>query len=1104
MNQTKQNPTTLPPPQHICTTREDELQLNQIPLTDVMSANNHAVHHFTKDNFYYRCPVSSHKDENASFSVSRTPVINPYTGDATQGAFKCHGCGVSGYGAISLQAVLLGYDHKNLTSQQMQTVIARLLHNHQIRLTSGAYIPSVAFREETTPVSTIQWTECPWTDAHLRALGCQVQDVFVMDDETEEWENSGQKTYSWGRDFYNMLSEHRADNLDFSQISETFGIYPVESYVIPPSRTDSHSKRIIASDTMPAFIIRMRDSLGNERIRTYCPLDKTKYKWGNYLYNRVSQVLTFKSSLNGDADIIKSLYSQAEPQDTSGNHPVVEVIQARGGDYVQKRKFRNVCICSGPRDAMQVYYHSDCHVVYPQSEKLSIDADILKRLRDIAETIYILFDSDKAGREASIALNMNNVDMHNVELPADLKEVRSQRTGNPCKDASEYFEHYAGRCGDTNINNAFRRLLNESPSLRFFESRMKGNKTDRDAGVERYSYDLMSKEMTRFLFYSGMGNVVDSKSKRADDTIYRTFFFESRNIISFLGRDDRKVKARELMMAWGASHGITDPHFSDTVMTSRKVCDDIFNALPVVDLNLRYWSDHHQYTPLQDVVACTTAEGTVPVSYDDVDCVFESRHIRSFGWSPEFAQSPFSIVRNDLLEQKEMEHNERLEEVSDDPVAMQGEIERWQQTRDVYAYHLHMNIPMNDCAHYLQYAYDTGRVFWRNEEESRRNRVPKEYWLSPEQHQIQDAHFISKVAALGYLLSRYRTSAMPYTVVAMDHSNENLAQSNGRTGKSLFTYCLDILTHVIHKAGKQVYTSSDKFNQNFKDVDPQYTGVVDLSDPEAGFPIETLNNVSEGIMSIKLLHRDEINIPEDRAPKLYISYNRDFDTSSKTVSARLWELSFSDYYYPDGPGIHERSPRTKFGTDFKNLQGDQQVKTIAFLFACLQFHFQTMGRVYAPQDDLTAKRKLYAVVKDLSFITWADRFFANESVYGYPVAINDIVSLWYTYKGKPVTKTSIQSEGRILLMKNIRLYCDKRGISINPRAVFRNATDARDGSPRTATFQYAEDTNGYIQMGQRVRKSDTRVCYFYHRGQEPSSIEEVLRNPKDDITLTEE
>lgn len=1060
-----------------------------------MAKNGFTPVHRTEKNIIYRCPL--HEDKTPSFSVSASAVVNPATGDSSQQAFHCFSCKRSGYGAIDLQAVLMGVEAKG---DDFMRVVARLCADHHVRI--NGFQPAVASHyRNVEPVDRLTYTECEWTAEYLRALGCRTTIVYGQPaEEGGVEENTGRESYSWGDGYYVNRFERRSDNLDAREVSRVFSIHPVSSFTRPARMIGERmqSKMVIADDDRPAFVIDERDSYGNRRAKCYIPYADGD-KWGVYNVEQKHAHSDFGETLNGDCDVVACLYDAARvPQTTSPTHPTVEkTARDADGSYTKVVKFRRVAICSGPRDAMQVYFHSDCHVVYPNSETAKIKGSLLARLRQIADEVYILFDSDATGRKNAVALNLDNIWMHNVELPRDLSERGlSRRTGRPMKDAAEYFEQYGavlrqdGR--QMSINEHFQTLLSGSSSLQFYVRQVTGTKKDRAAGVMNVSYKIMSDTMNRFLQYSGLCRY---RATGGD----AQFCYVHERMVQFIKERDVVSFARRMMCQWAIDHNVVEGSMLHDIQQSRTPSLETFRLLDEVQLDFVSDGTDYQYLFFRNGALLVKADSLALESYHtlpfyvNVDCIMP--------YDYHSLRTPIKIEPNQRLADIGRTHRERLALIDrGDEQAVAREVENYTMQQKLWAYSLTFGREMNRLPIVVQFVYDTCRLYWREEQSARDFHGDP---VTEEQQQTEDTLFVAKMAALGYLLHRHHDRGMQYIVLSVDYNVENEKKATGRTGKSIFPSLLRFVTNVHEIDGKAVQTTREKFTQNFSGLDYMANSVVNMNDLPRNFDIDMMYNIAEGKLRIKWLYKDEQQVPDAYVPKFYMSYNRMFDTTNDSTRGRLWELPFCDYYHIESHEHGECSPRTKFNKEISVQAFSEQERdeTVSFLIFCLQLHLQTQCKIEIPDTAAMQRRRLYANadIKDKAFIEWADRFFAIDGIYGYPVAQTDALVSWYEYNGWAANKKTLcgcrRSEFALMLMA----YCQQRGIVVNPRTVFRTDSAAKRGKPRATTFQYVVNRDTGEVTGERRRDNDTYCYYFYTSGQVPKSPAEVTTRVDKDI-----
>ena len=91
--------------------------------------------------------------------------------------------------------------------------------------------------------------------------------------------------------------------------------------------------------------------------------------------------------------------------------------------------FRRIVICSGPRDAINVYFHSDAHVVFPHSESVEISSETIRRLLNISMEVFVLYDIDRTGIRTMNLLALKHVELKVLYLPEDLSTQYNPRSG---------------------------------------------------------------------------------------------------------------------------------------------------------------------------------------------------------------------------------------------------------------------------------------------------------------------------------------------------------------------------------------------------------------------------------------------------------------------------------------------------------------------------------------------------------------------------------------------------------------------------------------------------------------------------------------------------
>lgn len=433
-------------------------KLNALPLPDVMRNNGYLPASQTAKSVFYRCPF--HEEKNGSFCVSKFPPKGE-----RYAAFNCFVCGEQnrskGVGAIMLQQRLLeraGEKHDFLDA------VNRLAKDFNL-IIEGDYKNGFFHRARKTdpqPEVSFRIREGEFTPAELRALGCQVLPVFRTGRNGSEGPEQTAVTDESGNNLLRCSFNpafYRGDApapFDSDRLRTMFNLYPLESYVTP-EKADADgvlsSYEVKSTPSYPVFLFRYEDENG-WWARKYEPYfrettDADGRRQPNYKftwwYQGGSRPEGFHKEIYGDADVMRALQTgRVETSDKEG-HPIINIEKTRVDDQGRRTRaftdvFRRIVICSGPRDAINVYFHSDAHVVFPHSESVEISSETIRRLLNIAMEVFVLYDIDRTGIRAMNRLALKNVELKVLYLPEDLSTQYNPRSGKACKDAEEFFQ----------------------------------------------------------------------------------------------------------------------------------------------------------------------------------------------------------------------------------------------------------------------------------------------------------------------------------------------------------------------------------------------------------------------------------------------------------------------------------------------------------------------------------------------------------------------------------------------------------------------------------------------------------------------------------------
>ena len=1064
-------------------TEETKQRLRSIPLTEVLRMNGYTPVRRTKSSVFYRCPMPGHNDSDASFSVERET-------NGTLQRFHCLGCGVSGQGAIDLQAELMGAstDANGFIKvcEKLSTDFCIPINGHD----SNTWYRRI---EKTKPQEFFSYTETKWTDDMLRSIGCEVSTVYVENTEEDSEEATDIKIYSFGEGYYDRNKIHKKSNFNAEEITRAFGCKPVSSFTLP-AKTGKDGKlfstRIESTDSYPVFIIESMDSKEQGRVKKYepyCIPDKFGASYKNTWYYRDGKKKRTKlaGTLYGDRDIMDCLMSSdALPQDSSegGRHPIETVIGSNGQ---KKTKFKRIIICSGFRDAVNVYFHSDAHVVYPLSESAGIDAGLIKRLLNLSNQVYILYDSDKTGQKNARAINMAFPQLRNVELPKNLSALTERRNGKPCKDIAGYFETYATilkREGNRqNINDHFQVLLSQSVPIMFWQKRCISTRKEQETGVMRYRYQIITDCMTRFLSYSGLQIYDDTSTGDSN------FVYIRDNIVEFVPEKSVLVRARQIMKDYLCSHPYwNDPDLSTVISTSKGINSQTIREVSHICLNFNSFGEDFDYLFFQNGALKVTADDVKLIDYRDFPYHVNSEAILPIDYIQ--TERCFEIVKNEEVDDIEGKHKTMIEKIlKTDTNAIRAENMRYTTELRLWQFKLILSKPIEQMPVPFQFIYDTCRVFWREEEKLKANGKK----LGNDEKQFQDAHFINKAGGLGYMLSRFRTGARQQMGQLVDYRVNDEKKNTGRNGKSLIAAMLSCVRVGCKVDGKSFKTSPDSLAKNFREYKPSVHGFIYIDDLLRNFNAELLFGLSSSI-TVKNLYHDEVSVAPEQSAKILFSSNRCFDMTDPSTFGRLYPMMVSDYYHAATmDGMRERSPYQKFGHTLVDLNHEQEyMETVNMLIQFLQFYLSNHQVIIPPLEQGGMHRYIHRAIRDQRFVGWASCFFQGD-VFGIPIAKQDLLVSLFQYKGMTVTKQIIDAYSKSPeFSEMMRTYCALMGIIINPEVVFVRRSDTERGLPRAQVFAYDFDTEGHLN-GKRSRRHNVNVYYFFKEGKAPRTVEEV-------------
>ena len=1088
-----------------------ESQLNAIPLTKVMEENGYHIVFRTAKEAYYHCPF--HNEKTASFKVD----LNPTGGHAADGSmlpgFHCFGCEKKGWGALMLQAALMGVSLR----EHFREVADRLAKMENLVIEgdhkNGFWHRAKEYDEPKEEICIIR--KEGFSNAELRALGCEVQQVFSKDyrrpgEEQAALSEAGEPVfkYSWGKDYYKRSCN--SCNFDPSVLNERFGLYALSGF-ITEKRTRQRdgqevSYEVKATDTYPIFAFCYQDEQG-WWLKKYEPLYRQvadakgnllpNYKFTWWYEGGRSRDEELSRYMYGDSDVMRAM--NGEPVETRDpSHPTITVTVKEGRNRVEVKKFKRLVICSGPRDAISVYFHSDAHVCYPHSEGVDIPTNVVMRLREIADEIFILYDIDKTGVKMANRLAMRFLDLKVIYLPTELRRMRSTRTGNPCKDAEEYFSHFPSLLNSidsfygTDINVHFSNLLTDAKPMCFWTEKVTRHNKNTEDEYSTIKYTMNVDNMNQFLYASGMCAYGKGPSMKFANV-------GTDNVVDVVESGEAMIMAKLKMKAYlKNNHHYNRPDLSNAISDTKRLNLSTLSEMPDRELDFRAWGQDFDYFYFSNGAFRVTAESVEKVPYAKMPYhVNREAILEEVEFEPIDMSQFFEIVPHPKMKLLEKEYKIRRHDATKEE--RRQLLAEFKTNEKLWKYQLVWHTPVKECPPLIQFIYDLGRMFWREEEETGT--------LSQEQQQFQDMHFINKIVGMGYILSRFRTPIRQQMVMITDYSIQQGVKgqkASGRNGKTTFMKLLGLVRKGLEEVpGATFQKDSVNFAKNFSNYRQTVDSFVSIDDISGDVNSNLFYNITQRFQSRSLYH-NIVQISMEESPKIVATMNEPFDLSVPSTYGRIWPMLVSDYYHAEEMDYSkvESSPATKFGYDIVyGCPEEEKQLNRNLLVYCLQCYLK-----YAAQSTEVLRPPLgyegalgvaASAISDQRMLQFLTAFFANPWHLERPISKREMYIDFCYSAGIPVCRSTVDTKHSVF-WDGVREYCKIMGIYINPQIVYTSETDRKEGVVRRSAWETVFEGDTPASPRKRTLQSAARCLYFYRIGEIPKDTKQILPAPDTD------
>ena len=1089
----------------------------------------------------YLCPW--HDDHRPSLVVDMAPRKG-----ATDLGFKCMAghCGQQGFGSIQLAARLMGFPAGELSKEDYLTVANELAE--RLGIETEDYIPgSERLRSNiigglkdfhTEEPQYADWTgdepifeKGEWTLQGLKALGLRIElatrkasrntdnvngndndnAFFTLNSSllTQYDPDSGEPLYrcSLGKDYYRGAAKAEARTIAEwgSVLEQKFHVKPVKRFITLRPNEETGGRFVLIVRSTPTY-----------------PIFMFRYPWGIKKYEPLARKGGMKWtwwSLTDDADLEHRYYADADIEDwmegamplPDQRHPFITIDKDKDGQPT-KIRFQRVVLCSGPRDAIAVWSHTNAHVVWLHSEASGFDHKgsgsvrpnrwlraFTKKLLGVTADggLYVCYDEDDTGIAGSQAIALNNPQVRWLRLPSELGNVTGA-SGKPLKDVTDFITHFAEveRLMPADVQHDdpvewFDNALFDTPTCQFWQWESE-RKDQNGTGRARYKFDL--RNVPVFLRARGMVRKVMQMEK---GVVSRFFLLGNDHTYSecFPGEKGSPNKlvaqAREMMADWLRAH---KEHNDEKGSLSRaiysaKLEQSSLESIEIMDFDDKSYGEDFDHFFFHNTAVRVDKDSIDIVPYSRMKQWTNSEAILDGNFTPQ--PQAWRVVVNPLYNDQLLAHEELMKSLHTSEERAQENM-RWDSWSSLWHYRLVMDKPLEEMPVHFRFLYNTSRIFWEKEENGGE--------LSAKERQAQDMYFIAMLHAIGSALVRHRSANRQQFIHITDNGTRREDLASGGTGKTAILDLLCLMRRALCIDGKSLEGSNIIIEQELGKIVPGLHNIVCLDELPAGFSPKKMYNYPLSVTSRGLYH-GAVKLTGDDLPKFVVASNEQMDISSDSTSRRIYQVLVSDWYHPrsmDG-SRPAHTPADDFRKEglrevARNLSPTLLNEARNLMLGCVQLFFQLPDEtIRPPKDSRALLRQALAASKDTQFTRWIADYLSVPCHRAIPIAQRELAISLLDYCGTTIGEKTLKNAYK-RIRDNLDDYLRTSAYVCNPPVVLKTPTDREQGYRQCAAWQHPRNPDGSIptdDKGNRLPRELTkkapypRVYYFYRKTDVP-------------------
>lgn len=768
------------------------------------------------------------------------------------------------------------------------------------------------------------------------------------------------------------------------EICDLFQLKPVDSY-ITRKNAKGDSWQIGATADYPIYYY----DYGTYG-KIYQPLGELRFLW-------VGQKP--EGLISGETEFLER-WQKADG--TEANPFVVPADPDDEDSEEQDLTWKELIICSGPSDALNVR-RAGYHVCWLNSETADLTPHEYATLGKIAKKLYILYDIDETGIKQMQKIALSFLDISIIQLPADLAQLRT-RKGGRCKDAKDFFVHYR-RPELGSIDQIFDNMVKLSGGLKFWQEKFDKKRT-------LTGYDINNSQMYGFLQALGF-YTIDDPGKTF------TFCHVKDNRVELIDPAEIKMRCMHELQEYLIQH----PQYyrqalANSIFRSKQISADSFSNLRRIHPDFNAYTATADYFFFRNAIVRVTAAGIETVKPSECPFFVYSDKIIDHDFK---AEDPYFKIDHTQEYADALALLARCTPQTPDYFLQRKQVDA---VKDIRRYRLDILRPDFD---WLQFVYNTGRVWWQEEEAG--------YRLTDDQRGEHDLNFVAKVAMLGYMLSKHKDAAKPYGVYAMETEQGDEGEHRGGTGKSILLGSVEQLRRQEYIDGRAV--RSDKMEFILEKVKKGYTDTIYIDDLNQKIDLHYFMNWITGKMEAKAKYAAKVTLDFTESPKVSFSSNHAITGFDGSMKRRTWFAAFANYYHSEDPalGLTHRSPDMEFHRTLIQDYGPEDMNHFYnFMFNCIQVWKKFGVRIQPAMRSLEQRNLKKAMTQE--FLYWAEDYFTETK-------LNQLLETKVIFgEYNQTLPKQYQDNMKIqTFKKRLQMFCQYKDWVFNPRCLLTSETE---------------------------------------------------------------